>query len=124
MIKIDSFVAALAVSTALFLVIGVTVPSRALAQTPGQGQALGILLLLGLGARPGAQPPAQDKKSDGVANKAARAPGKLVAPNPDRSNGRTVGRSAEVADGSRARLSGPRPAAPADKPNLLAATRR
>ena len=122
MTKVDSFTAALVVGTALFLVLGVTLPPRALAQTPGQGQALGILLLLGLGPRPGAPPPSEDTKSAGVAKKAA--PGKLTPPNSNRLNGGMIGRSAEVADGSRARPSGPRPPARAEKAGLLAATPR
>ena len=76
MIKINRVVAALAASSALLLVIGLVFPARVLAQTPAQGQALGILLLLGLGARPGAQPPGEAKKPDGVATKAAHAEAK------------------------------------------------
>ena len=76
MIKINRVTAALAVGSTLLLVIGLVLPSRVLAQTPGQGQALGILLLLGLGARPGAQPPAEAKKPDASAKKAAQAEAK------------------------------------------------
>ena len=77
MIKINRVVAALAASSALLLVIGLVFPARVLAQTPAQGQALGILLLLGLGARPGAQSPGEAKKPpDGVAKKAAQAEAK------------------------------------------------
>ena len=71
MIKINRVAAALAVGSAFLLVIGLVLPARVLAQTPGQGQALGILLLLGLGARPGAQPPAEAKKPDGVTKRVA-----------------------------------------------------
>jgi hypothetical protein len=76
MIKINRVTAALAVGSALLFVIGPVFASRVLAQTPGQGQALGILLLLGLAPRPGAQPPADAKKPDGVAKKAAQAEAK------------------------------------------------
>jgi hypothetical protein len=76
MIKNNRVVAALAAGSALLLVIGLVLPARVLAQTPAQGQALGILLLLGLGARPGTQPPREAKKPDGVAKKAAQAEAK------------------------------------------------
>jgi hypothetical protein len=114
MIKVDSFTDALVVGTALFLLVGVTLPSRALAQTPGQGQAVGILLLFGLSARPGAQAPAEAKKPDGVANKAARTPMKAAPPSAK------AGRSVEVADGARAKPSAPRPTVSAGKSDLLA----
>jgi hypothetical protein len=117
MIKVDSFTDALVVGTALFLLVGVTLPSRALAQTPGQGQAVGILLLLGLGARPGTQAPAESKKPDGVAKKAARALEKPAPP----SAARLAGRSVEAADGARAKPSAPSPTVPSEKLGLLAA---
>jgi hypothetical protein len=117
MIKVDSFTDALVVGTALFLLVGVALPSRALAQTPGQSQAVGILLLLGLGARPGTQAPAESKKPDGVAKKAARSLEKPAPP----SAARIAGRSVEVADGARARPSAPRPTVPSEKIGLLAA---
>jgi hypothetical protein len=53
------------------------------AQTAGQGQAIGILLLLGLAPRSGAQPPAEAKKPGGPAKKAAQTPGKIVRPTSD-----------------------------------------
>jgi hypothetical protein len=98
MIKIDSFTDALVVGTALFLLVGVTLPSRALAQTPGQSQVVGILLLLGLGARPGAQAPAEGKKPDGVAKKGARTLEMPARPSV-----------------ARAKPSAPRPTAPTEK---------
>jgi hypothetical protein len=117
MIKVDSFTDALVVGTALFLLVGVTLPARALAQTPGQGQAVGILLLLGLGARPGMQAPAESKKPDGVARKAARTAEKPAPP----SESRMAGRSVEVPDGARAKPSAPRPTVRTERTDLLAA---
>lgn len=52
----------LAVGNALLLVVGLGLPSRVTAQTPAQGQTLAILLLLGLGPRPGAQQAIQGQK--------------------------------------------------------------
>jgi hypothetical protein len=95
MIKINRVVAALAAGSALLLVIGLVLPARVLAQTPGQGQALGILLLLGLGARPGAQPPAEAKKPDGLARKAAQAEAK----SPDGVTKRAAATEAKKSDG-------------------------
>jgi hypothetical protein len=118
MIKVNGVAAALAAGTALLLVIGLAFPSRVSAQTPAQGQALGILLLLGLGPRPAAQPPADAKKPDGavkkaapadakkpdgVAKKAAPTSGKPVRLTSDLVNGRMVVRSVEVTDGPRAK---------------------
>jgi hypothetical protein len=103
MIKVNRVAAALAAGTALLLVIGLAFPSRVSAQTPAQGQALGILLLLGLGPRPGAQPPADAKKPDGAAKKAAPTSGKPVRLTSDPVNGRMVVRSVEVTDGPRAK---------------------
>ena len=95
MIKVNRVTAALAVGSAVLLVIGLVFPSRVLAQTPGQGQALGILLLLGLGARPGAQPPAEAKKPDGAAKKAAQAEAKK----PDGVTRKTAATEAKKPDG-------------------------
>jgi hypothetical protein len=95
MIKINRVTAALAVGSTLLLVIGLVLPSRVLAQTPAQGQALGILLLLGLGARPGAQPPAEAKKPDGLAKKAAQAEAK----NPDGVTKKAAATEARKSDG-------------------------
>jgi len=78
MIKVNRVTGALAFGTALLLVIGLTFPSRVVAQTAGQGQAIGILILLGLAPRSGAQPPAEAKKPEGTAKKAAQTPGKIV----------------------------------------------
>jgi len=117
MIKVDSFTDALVVGTALFLLVGVTLPSRALAQTPGQGQVVGILLLLGLGARPGVQALAEGKKPDGVAKKATRTPEKPAPPGA----ARMAGRSVEVPDGARAKASAPRPTIRTERTDLLAA---
>ena len=84
MITVNRVTGALAFGTALLLVVGLVVgltfPSRVAAQTAGQGQAIGILLLLGLSPRSGAQRPAEAKKPEGAAKKAAHAqtPGKTV----------------------------------------------
>jgi hypothetical protein len=53
---------AFALGNALLLVVVLGLPSRVSAQTPGQGRALAILLLLGLGPRPGAQQAVQAPK--------------------------------------------------------------
>jgi len=126
MIKINRVTAALAVGSALLFVIGPVFASRVLAQTPGQGQALGILLLLALSPRPDAPPRAEAKKLDGVVKKAAPAEAKKPAPTEakkpdgvakkdaptlgkpvrqtsDLSNGHVVVRSVEAADGPRAK---------------------
>lgn len=101
MSKVNRAAGALAISSILLLVIGLTLPSRVSAQTPGQGQAVGILLLLGLASRPGAQPPAEAKKPDRVTKKAAQAPGKQARPTSDRFNGRMVVGSVEASDSAR-----------------------
>ena len=94
MSKVNRAAGALAISSILLLVIGLALPSRVSAQTPGQGQAVGILILLGLASRPGAQPPAEAKK-------AAQTPAKLARPTSDRLNGRMVVGSAEASDSPR-----------------------
>jgi hypothetical protein len=98
MSKVNRAAGALAISSILLLVIGVALPSRVSAQTHGQGQAVGILILLGLASRPAAQPPAEAKKPDGVLKKAAQTPGKLIRLTSDRLNGRMVVGSAEASD--------------------------
>lgn len=95
MIKLNRVAGTLAVGTALLLVTGLALPPRVLAQTPSQGQFLGILLLLGLGARQNTKPPANAKKSDEVAKKAAPASGKGVSVASDPFNGHMAIRSVE-----------------------------
>ena len=108
MITVHRVTGALAFGTALLLVIGLTLPSRVAAQTAGHGQAMGILLLLGLAPRSGAQPPAEAKKPDGAAKKAARTPGKIIRPNSDPPNshrlkGRPAVQSVAAIDAPRAK---------------------
>ena len=98
MSKVSRVAGVLAISSVLLLVIGLVLPPRVSAQTPGQGQAVGILILLGLASRPGAQPPAEAKKPDGVLKKAAQTPGKLVRMTSDRLSGRLVVGSADASD--------------------------
>jgi hypothetical protein len=107
----------LAVGNALLLVVGLGLPSRVPAQTPAQGQALAILLILGLGPRPGARPAVEGQKpapaSVGapnerrtlvkVAKKSPRPEGSLVRLTYDELNGRKVVRSVEFSDASRGR---------------------
>jgi hypothetical protein len=92
---------ALAITTTLLLVTCLALPSRVFAQTPGQGQALGILLLLGLGPQAAAQPPAEAKKPDGAAKQAARTPAKPAPKASAQLNGRMVVGSVEVPPVSR-----------------------
>jgi hypothetical protein len=107
----------LAVGSALLLVVGLGLPSRVLAQTPAQGQALGILLLLGLGPRPGAQQAVQGQKPapasvdarnerrtlDKVVKKSPRPDSGLVRVTYDELNGRKVVRTVEFSDAARGR---------------------
>ena len=101
MSKVYRAAGVLAISSVLLLVIGLVLPPRVSAQTPGQGQAVGLLILLGLASRPGAQPPAEAKKPDGALKKAAQTPGKLTRMTSDRLNGRMVVGSAEASDSPR-----------------------
>ena len=101
MSKVNRVAGVLAISSVLLLVMGLVLPPRVSAQTPGQGQAVGILILLGLASRPGAQPPAEAKKPDGVVKKAAQTPRKLIPMTSDRLNGRLMVGSAEASDSSR-----------------------
>lgn len=101
MSKVNRAAGALAISSILLLVIGLALPSRVSAQTPEQGQAVGILLLLGLASRPSAQRPAETKKPDGVMKKAAQTLGKLARPTSDRLKGRMVVGSVEASDSPR-----------------------
>jgi hypothetical protein len=107
----------LAVGNALLLVVGLGLPSRVPAQTPAQGQALAILLILGLAPRPGARPAVEGQKPapasvgarnerrtlDKVAKKSPRPEGSLVRLTYDELNGRKVVRSVEFSDASRGR---------------------
>jgi hypothetical protein len=101
MTKRNRVVGTVAVSSALLLVIGLALPSRVRAQTPGQGHAVGLLLLLGLGPRPVARPPVEEKTPGGVVKSVARHGGKLVRLTYDYLNGRMVVRSVEVTEGPR-----------------------
>jgi hypothetical protein len=101
----------LAVGNALLLVLGLGLPSRVTAQTPGQGQTLAILLLLGLGPRPGALQAIQGQKPapasvgagtdrralDKAAKKPQRAEGGPGRVTYDEVNGRKVARPVESA---------------------------
>lgn len=99
--KVNRVAGVLAISSVLLLVIGLVLPSRVSAQTPGQGHAVGILILLGLASRPGAQPAAEAKKPDGALKKAAQAPRKPTPMTSDRLNGRMVVGSADASDSNR-----------------------
>jgi len=103
MIHVNRVIGAFAFGTALLLVIGLTFPSRVVAQTAGQGQAIGILVLLGLAPRSSAQPPAEAKKPEGTARKAAQTPGKIVRPTSHPSKGRPAVQSVAATDAPRAK---------------------
>ena len=93
----------------------VALPSRVTAQTPAQGQALAILLLLGLGPRPGAPQAIQGQKAapasvgagterralDKVAKKPQRPEGGPVRV--DEVNGRKLVRTVEISEAARGR---------------------
>lgn len=111
--KFSRVAGVLAVGFALLLVVAL--PSRVTAQTPAQGQALAILLLLGLGPRPGAPQAIQGQKAapasvgagterralDKVAKKPQRPEGGPVRV--DEVNGRKLVRTVEISEAARGR---------------------
>ena len=70
----------LAVGNALLFVVGLALPFRVTAEAPAQGQALAVLLLLGLGPRPGAQPAIPGQKPASASDAQHGIPGRKPAP--------------------------------------------